>query len=109
MLEQNEAPNHSYDWNEKYLRRQQHVSRHRHQNRQQISDNMSDESLVFNQKDIEEDDEMHLNEYEIGSLSNSLKNANDFAQENNLDKKMKAMQGYNFKYNQNFQAMKKIV
>lgn len=78
--------------------------------------------------------ENQRNDYEVGSLSNSIKDIGQlngaevngpmslggqiFASGgsqfmvqncNNLDKKMQAMQGYEFKYNKNYQAMKKII
>ena len=62
----------------------------------------------------EEEDEMP-EEYEVSNLSGSYNgnsySASDYSQVSavNLDKKMRAMQGYAFKHNKNFKAMKKVI
>jgi hypothetical protein len=66
---------------------------------------MSSESVEFNEEDMDENAGMgQQKECEIGdNISDKM------ALESNLELKMRNMQGYNFKNNENFKAMKKII
>ena len=52
---------------------------------------------------------MDLGEYEIGSLSRGNSLLSTGQNSINLEKKMRAMQGYKFKHNRNYKAMKKVI
>jgi hypothetical protein len=66
---------------------------------------MSSESVEFNEEDMDENAGMgQQKECEIGdNISDKM------ALESNLELKMRNMHGYNFKNNENFKAMKKII
>lgn len=58
-------------------------------------------------KDMDE-----MNSEDIELLSNSISNSDESTKStmhSNLDIKMRAMQGYTFKHNKNFNAMKKVI
>lgn len=97
LLDIGESPSKKYDWNEAlYVNNQNNLNQMR---------NISCESIEFNEEDMDENPEVKNQDCDIGD-SNSDK---DVPIQSNLDLKMKNMQGYNFKNNENFKAMKKIV
>ena len=66
---------------------------------------MSNESIEFNEEDMDENGGAGNKDCEVGDGISD----HEMAIQSNLDLKMKNMNGYNFKNNQNFKAMKKII
>lgn len=101
LLDLGESPSKKYDWNENMF----NPCPSRYQFRRQIN-NMSCESVEFNENDMDENGGIQMqDEFEVGSQLSDQQ----MAVHSNLDEKMKNMHGYNFKNNENFKAMKKII
>lgn len=99
LLDLGESPSKKYDWNENMF-----SSSRQHQLRQQ--NNISQESIEFNEEEMDEGAGINNQnqEYEVESVSDQ-----HMAIQSNLDEKMRHMQGYNFNNNENFKAMKKVI
>lgn len=101
LLDLGESPSKKYDWNEQYFQN----GPTQNQMRRQIN-NMSCESIEFNEDDMDENGgAVNNHDCEVGDNISDK----EMALQSNLDLKMKNMQGYNFKNNENFKAMKKII
>lgn len=102
LLDLGESPSKKYDWNESLFVNVPSQN----QVRRQIN-NMSCESIEFNEDDMDENGGAanNNNDCEVGDAISDK----EMALQSNLDLKMKNMQGYNFKNNENFKAMKKII